>query len=146
QRDEVRQALEDARAAYREYYDRHPRFMDAQAPLGIAYFSLEFGLSECLPIYSGGLGVLAADHLKSSSDLGLPLVAVGLLYRQGYFLQDLDRSSWQNERYVDLDVAALPIERVIGAGGAPLSVTISIAHRTVHLSIWRVHFGRVGLY
>src|SRR5438093_277761 len=63
QRDEVRQALEDARAAYREYYDRHPRFMDAQAPLGIAYFSLEFGLSECLPIYSGGLGVLGGERV-----------------------------------------------------------------------------------
>jgi len=112
----------------------------------VAYFSAEFAIHESLPIYAGGLGVLAADHVKSASDLGLPLVGVGLLYRQGYFLQDLDRSSWQNERYVDLDVEALPIERVIGAGGAPLSVTISIAHRTVHLSIWRVHVGRVALY
>src|SRR5207253_10411471 len=69
-RPEVQEAFEGAKAAYKEYYDRHPRFMDAQAPLAIAYFSLEFGLSECLPIYSGGLGVLAGDHLKATSDLG----------------------------------------------------------------------------
>jgi len=112
----------------------------------VAYFSAEFAVHESLPIYAGGLGVLAGDHCKSASDLGLPLVAIGLLYRQGYFLQDLDRSSWQSERYVDLDIASLPIERVIGAGGAPLAVTISIAHRTVHVSIWRVHVGRVALY
>ena len=79
-----RAALDDARAAYREYYDRKPAFMNAKAPLVIGYFSLEFGLAECLPIYSGGLGVLAGDHLKATSDLGLPLVAVGLLYRQGF--------------------------------------------------------------
>ncbi|MEA2655619.1 MAG: glycogen phosphorylase, partial [Chloroflexota bacterium] len=80
---EARAALDDARTAYREYYDRRPAFMNAQAPLVIGYFSLEFGLAECLPIYSGGLGVLAGDHLKATSDLGLPLVAVGLLYKQG---------------------------------------------------------------
>jgi starch phosphorylase len=112
----------------------------------VAYFSAEFAIHESLPIYAGGLGVLAADHLKSASDLGVPLIAVGLLYRQGYFLQDLDRSSWQNERYVDIDVAALPIERVVGTDGAPLSVTISIAHRTVYVGIWRVQVGRVPLY
>src|SRR6266545_3536222 len=72
EREEVRQAFDGARAAYREYYDRNPRFMDAQAPLAIAYFSLESAPTECLPIYSGGLGVLAGDHLKATSDLGLP--------------------------------------------------------------------------
>src|SRR6202011_1187452 len=81
ERDDVRAALEGARNARSEYYDRHPRFMDAQAPFVVAYFSLEYGLAECLPIYSGGLGVLAGDHLKATSDLGLPLVAVGLLYK-----------------------------------------------------------------
>src|SRR6188474_1793299 len=78
---------------------------------GVAYLCMEFGLHESLGIYSGGLGVLAGDHLRSASDLGIPLVGVGLLYRKGYFLQDMDRSAWQNERYVDLDVPALPIER-----------------------------------
>jgi starch phosphorylase len=112
----------------------------------VAYFSAEFAIHESLPIYAGGLGVLAADHLKSASDLGLPLVAVGLLYRQGYFLQNLDRSSWQSERYVDLDVAELPIERVVGTDGTPITVAIAVAHRTVRVSVWRVQVGRIPLY
>ncbi len=112
----------------------------------VAYFSAEFAVHESLPIYAGGLGVLAADHLKSASDLGLPLVGVGLLYRQGYFLQDLDRSAWQRERYVDLDIATLPIERALGADGQPLTVTVTIHHRTVLVSVWRVQVGRVSLY
>jgi starch phosphorylase len=131
----------NARSAWAERLA--PRLSDERP---VAYFSAEFAIHESLPIYAGGLGVLAADHLKSASDLGLPLIAVGLLYRQGYFLQDLDRSSWQNERYVDLDVAALPIERVVGGDGAPISVTISIAHRIVRVSVWRVQVGRVALY
>jgi starch phosphorylase len=112
----------------------------------VAYFSAEFAVHESLPIYAGGLGVLAADHLKSASDLGLPLVAVGLLYRQGYFLQDLDRSAWQHERYVDIDRAALPIERAVGADGMPITVTVMIYHRAVRVSVWRVRVGRVTLY
>src|SRR5205823_4689471 len=86
------------------------------------------------------------DHLKSASDLDLPLVGVGLLYRQGYFLQDMDSSNWQRERYVDIDVASLPIERVTAADGRPLSVTVLIHRRAVHVSIWRVRVGRVSLY
>ncbi len=112
----------------------------------IAYFSAEFAIHESLPIYAGGLGVLAGDHLKSASDVGLPLVGVGLLYRQGYFLQDMDRSNWQRERYVDLDVPAMPIERVTAPDGRPLSVTVLIHRRPVHVSIWRVRVGRVSLY
>ncbi|MCC6848853.1 MAG: alpha-glucan family phosphorylase [Deltaproteobacteria bacterium] len=112
----------------------------------IAYFSAEFAIHESLPIYAGGLGVLAGDHLKSASDVGLPLVGVGLLYRQGYFLQDMDRSNWQSERYVDLDVPSMPIERVMSPDGRPLSVTVIIHRRPVHVSIWRVWVGRVPLY
>ncbi len=112
----------------------------------VAYFSAEFAIHESLPIYAGGLGVLAGDHVKSASDLGVPLVGVGLLYRQGYFLQNLDSSSWQNERYVDIDVARLAIERVLAQDGTPVTVTIAIAHRTVHVSVWRVQVGRVPLY
>src|SRR5256886_3877345 len=114
EREEVRQAFEGARAAYREYYDRHPRFMDAQAPMAIAYFSLEFGLSECLPIYSGGLGGLAGDHLKATSDLGLPLVAVGLLYRQGFGRQDIDAGGRQFEVYSENRSEELPVRKVEG--------------------------------
>lgn len=146
------------RARARELLARFASAMTAPAPwaerLGphltperpVAYLSAEFAVHESLPIYAGGLGVLAADHLKSASDLGLPLVGIGLLYRQGYFLQDLDRSAWQHERYVDLDVTTLPIERAAGADGQPLTVTITIHHRTVLVSVWRVRVGRVPLY
>src|SRR5256885_7506712 len=112
--EEVKRAFDDARTAYHEYYERHPRFMDAQAPLAIAYFSLEFGLSECLPIYSGGLGVLAGDHLKATSDLGLPLVAVGLLYKQGFGRQDIDAGGRQFEVYSENRGAELPVRKVEG--------------------------------
>src|SRR4030081_3301345 len=114
ERPEVREALEAARAAYKDYYDRHPRFMDARAPLSIAYFSLEFGISECLPIYSGGLGVLAGDHLKATSDLGLPLMAVGLLYRQGFGRQEIDAGGRQIEVYTENKGADLPVRKVEG--------------------------------
>src|SRR5207244_4527123 len=97
--EEVKRAFDDARTAYHEYYERKPRFMDAQAPLGIAYFSLEFGLSECLPMYSGGLGVLAGDDLKGTSDLGLPLVAVGLPHYQGVGRQDIAAAGRQFELF-----------------------------------------------
>src|SRR5665213_4532185 len=99
ERTDARAALDDARAAYRQYYDRNPAFMNAKAPMVIGYFSLEFGLAECLPIYSGGLGVLAGDHLKATSDLGLPLVAVGLFYRQGFGRQEIDAAGRQVEVY-----------------------------------------------
>jgi starch phosphorylase len=146
------------RARARDLLDRFAAAMTAEAPLAerlrpaitperpIAYFSAEVAIHESLPIYAGGLGVLAGDHLKSASDLGLPLVGIGLLYRQGYFLQDLDHSGWQRERYVDLDLARLPIERLADAEGRPLSVTVAIHDREVHVSLWLVRVGRVPLY
>ena len=82
----------------------------------VAYFSAEFGLHESLPIYSGGLGVLAGDHLKSASDLGVPLIGIGLLYDQGYFRQTLDANGWQQEHYLNADPDLLPIESVLGPG------------------------------
>ena len=85
----------------------------------VAYFSAEFGLHESLPIYSGGLGVLAGDHFKSASDLGIPLVGVGLFYDQGYFRQRLDRDGWQHEDYLDVDSRLLPIQPAIDADGEP---------------------------
>src|SRR2546425_5673913 len=141
EREEVRQAFEGARAAYREYYERHPRFMDAQAPMAIAYFSLEFGLSECLPIYSGGLGVLAGDHLKATSDLGLPLVAVGLLYRQGFGRQDIDAGGRQFEVYSENRGADLPVRKVDG-----VEVEAPIGTRNVRIAVWRAQVGRVSLF
>jgi starch phosphorylase len=141
EREEVRQALESARAASRDYYDLHPRFMDAKAPLFIAYFSLEFGLSECLPIYSGGLGVLAGDHLKATGDLGLPLVAVGLLYRQGFGRQLIDASGRQVEVYSENRGSELPVRKVEG-----VEVEAPIGARNVRIAIWRAQVGRVPLF
>jgi glycogen phosphorylase len=141
EREEVRKAFEDALAAYREYYDRHPRFFDAKAPMAIAYFSLEFGISECLPIYSGGLGVLAGDHLKATSDLGLPLVAVGLLYKQGFGRQDIDAAGRQFEVYTDNRGAELPVRKIEG-----VEVEAPIGGRNVKIAVWRVRVGRVQLF
>ncbi len=112
----------------------------------IAYFSAEFGLHECLPIYSGGLGVLAGDHLKSASDLGLPLVGVGLLYRQGYFHQYLTNDGYQFEDYPDLDFSLLPIAPVRDEQGAHKTVSIDVGHHPVDAYIWKVSVGRVTLY
>ena len=141
ERAEVGEALEAARAAYRAYYDRHPRFMDARAPLSIAYFSLEFGLSECLPIYSGGLGVLAGDHLKATSDLGLPLVAVGLLYKQGFGRQDIDAEGRQIEIYSENEGSTLPVRKVEG-----VQVEAPVGARNVRIQVWRAQVGRVPLF
>ena len=89
-------------------------------PRPVAYFSAEFGLHESLPIYSGGLGVLAGDHIKSASDLGIPLIGIGLFYGQGYFRQYLDKKGWQQEEYLHTDVNQLPMELAIGKNGEPV--------------------------
>jgi starch phosphorylase len=112
----------------------------------IAYFSAEFGIHECLPIYAGGLGLLAADHLKSASDLGVPIVAVGLLYQKGYFRQYLNVDGWQQELYTESDFYAMPIELVCKENGQPLTVSVEYPGRTVHAQIWCVCVGRVKLY
>ena len=130
----------DALDAYR----RDPRWFQAEGPPGlgtIAYFSPEFGISEALPQYSGGLGVLAGDHLKAASDLGVPLVGVGLLYAEGYFRQELDRSGWQHERYVAFDPDLLGLRPVAG-----LEVTVELAGRRLVAQVWRALIGRASLY
>ena len=111
-----------------------------------AYFSAEFGLVDCLPIYSGGLGVLAGDHLKSSSDLGLPLVGVGLLYQQGYFAQYLNADGWQQERYPINDFYNLPIHLERNPDGSELRIAVNYPGRTVYARVWRVQVGTVPLY
>ena len=111
----------------------------------VAYFSAEFGLHESLPIYSGGLGVLAGDHLKSASDLGIPLIGVGLLYAQGYFRQTLDSNGWQQELYLNADTDLLPIESVTGPDDQPLLVKIETTTGTLHARVWRVEVGRTML-
>jgi starch phosphorylase len=112
----------------------------------IAYFSAEFAIAEALPIYSGGLGVLAGDHLKSASDLGLPLVAVGLLYRYGYFRQVIDDTGYQREAYDRLDNDAAPITPVVDARNRPIMVDVPFPGRTVHACVWRAQVGRIPLY
>ena len=116
------------------------------AALTVAYFSAEFGLTECIPNYAGGLGILAGDHLKAASDLGLPLVGVGLLYQSGYFHQYLNADGWQQERYPVNDFYNLPIEPVAGEQGTPLLVEIDFPGRKVHARIWRAQVGRIPLY
>jgi starch phosphorylase len=120
---------------------------DALAGKGpIAYFCAEYGIHESLAIYAGGLGILAGDHLKSASDLGLPLVAVGLLYREGYLRQRLEEDGSQVSEYPRLDFDRQPLELVKDVGGSPLTVTVDIAARQVVAQIWRARVGRVSLY
>ena len=111
-----------------------------------AYFCAEFGLVDCLPIYSGGLGVLAGDHLKSASDLGLPLVAVGLLYQKGYFAQYLNAEGWQQERYPVNDFHNIPVQLERKADGTELRVAVEYPGRMVYARVWRVQVGVVSLY
>lgn len=112
----------------------------------VAYFSAEFGMHESLPIYSGGLGVLAGDHLKSASDLDVPLVAVGLFYDQGYFRQRLDSSGFQQEEYLKVDRAQLPLLPAIDADGVPLCVQVETRHGQIHARVWQLAVGRRTLF
>jgi len=118
----------------------------ARYPAAIAYFSMEFGVTEALPNYSGGLGILAGDHLKSASDLGVPIIGVGLLYRYGYFWQSLSPDGWQQEHYPAHDPQGLPIDRVLGPDGGQLAVTVSMpGDRLLTARIWCAQVGRVPL-
>jgi starch phosphorylase len=114
-------------------------------PRPVAYFSAEFGLHESLPIYSGGLGVLSGDHIKSASDLDIPLVGVGLFYGQGYFLQRLDQSGWQREEYLQTDVNHLPMQPAIGPNGEPVLVEVHTRGGSIKAKVWRLKVGRCDL-
>ncbi|MEM1423224.1 MAG: alpha-glucan family phosphorylase [Planctomycetota bacterium] len=119
---------------------------EGESPMRVAYFSAEFGLTECFQIYSGGLGCLAGDHLKAASELGVPMCAVGLLYRNGYFHQYLNADGWQQETYPDLEFANQPIRRVTDDEGEAVTVSVDMPGRTVILAVWRCDVGRVPLY
>jgi starch phosphorylase len=112
----------------------------------VAYFSMEYGIDISLPIYSGGLGILSGDHMKTSSDMGLPLVGVGLLYRQGYFVQQLNADGFQQESYPENDWYNMPVEKKVDKSGAPLKITVDLAGRTAVAQIWEVKVGRSSLY
>lgn len=112
----------------------------------VAYFSAEFGLTECLSIFAGGLGLLSGDHIKSASDLGIPLVGVGLLYQQGYFTQYLNETGWQQEAYRDNDFHNLPLTLERNPDGSPVYVEVDIAGKPLKVQVWRVQVGRVFLF
>ncbi|MFJ9366672.1 alpha-glucan family phosphorylase [Nocardia sp. NPDC101769] len=138
--------VDAAAADLQDYLDR-PRWFQKQrrGPRGIAYFSMEFGVTEVLPNYSGGLGILAGDHLKAASDLGLPLIGVGLLYRSGYFRQSLTADGWQAERYPALDPMGLPL-RLLTDGGAPVLVHVAMPEgRVLRARVWIAQVGRIPL-
>lgn len=137
----------DAAAADLHDYLTRPRWFQRQdgGPKGIAYFSMEFGVTEVLPNYSGGLGILAGDHLKAASDLGLPLIGVGLLYRSGYFRQSLTADGWQSEHYPALDPQGLPL-RPLTEGGAPVLLHVPMPEgRVLRARVWIAQVGRIPL-
>ncbi|MFE3738485.1 alpha-glucan family phosphorylase [Streptomyces sp. NPDC059134] len=118
----------------------------AELPAAIGYFSPEFGVTAALPQYSGGLGILAGDHLKAASDLGVPLIGVGLLYRHGYFRQSLSRDGWQQEQYPVLDPNELPLTLLREVDGTAARVSLALpGHRTLRACVWQAHVGRVPL-
>ncbi len=112
----------------------------------IAYFSMEFGIHESLPLFAGGLGILAGDHLKASSDMASPLVGVGLLYRQGYFRQFLDQDGWQREEYPEIDIYNLPLERVKDGSGNEIHVSVTGPDGEIHAVVWMIRVGCIRLY
>ncbi len=141
--------LEVIYSEYKKYLDSptwYGQNFDPEDGPQIAYFCAEFGLHECLPVYSGGLGVLAGDHIKSASDLGLPLVGVGLLYRQGYFRQYLNAGGMQQERYPENDWYSMPVHLEKNDKGAPLKSYVEIGPDRVVFQIWRVDIGRSCIY
>lgn len=130
-----------ARQWYQEYAER-----TEGAPAAIAYFSPEYGITEVLPQYSGGLGILAGDHLKAASDLGVPIVGVGLFYKTGYFKQSLNRDGWQQEDYPVLDPQGLPLSLLREEDGSPVTITLAMPEgRQLHAHVWRAQVGRVPL-
>lgn len=136
--------------AFQEYMNDHrsgvaeSKSVNSEHP--VAYFSMEYGFHESLPIYSGGLGVLSGDHLKSSSDLSLPLLAVGLFYRNGYFTQVIDADGNQKETYMQLDCSMMPVKKITDENGDDAIIEVKLPGRSVFAKCWVVHVGRVNLY
>ncbi|KOT27615.1 glycogen phosphorylase [Streptomyces caelestis] len=139
----------DAVAGDLDAYLTGDRWYQAQTdrlPAAVAYFSPEFGITAALPQYSGGLGILAGDHLKAASDLGVPLIGVGLLYRHGYFRQSLSRDGWQQEHYPVLDPHELPLDQLEQPDGTPVQVTLALpGDRCLRARIWLARVGRIPL-
>jgi starch phosphorylase len=140
---------ERVRQRFLDYLNKVPSYdyhLESPVDFVTAYFSLEFGLTESIPIYSGGLGLLAGDHLKSASDLNVPLVGVGLLYREGYFHQRLSKDGWQQEYYPRTEFDTLPVEKQTRPDGSPLLVSVDLAGETLYSRVLKLNVGRVALY
>jgi starch phosphorylase len=150
ERDDGFLAHMDRVAAALDHYLKAPTWYQetfaAEAAARVAYFSAEFGIHESVPVYSGGLGVLAGDHLKSASDLGIPLCGVSLMYREGYFRQYLNPDGWQQERYPENDFFNLPLVLERHPDGSPVQVAVELPGREVKLRVWHIQVGRVPLY
>src|SRR6185503_11851912 len=143
--DDLRDYLEQPRW-YQRQQEQRAEAGSPPLPCSIGYFSPEFGITEVLPQYSGGLGILAGDHLKSASDLGVPIIGVGLLYQYGYFKQSLTRDGWQHEDYPVLDPNELPISLLREADGSPAIVTVDLpGGRPLTAHVWKAQVGRVPL-
>jgi len=146
--DGYRAHLSRVYASFRQHMDQKGWYQTAHADtqMLVAYFSAEFGLHESLPIYSGGLGILAGDHLKSAAEIALPLVGVGLLYRNGYFQQYLSADGWQQESYPELDFYNLPVQPCTNTDGSPIHIRIDLPDNAVFCKVWKVNVGRIPLY
>ena len=142
----VRQVLSDFEAYISEKNTWGAQHALQLAANPVAYFSAEFGFHETLPIAAGGLGILAGDHAKSASDLGLGFVGISLFYREGYFQQAFDANNWQAEYYTLLNPRNLPVEPVLNAKGEPLVCAVDIGMNQVSFQAWRVNVGRVPVY
>src|SRR5438128_1414738 len=136
-------ALDAARAAHNTWWTNTVPPSNGQS---IAYFSAEFALHQSLPIYAGGLGVLAGDHCKEASDLGVPLIGVGFMYPQGYLHQHISAEGWQEESYERINWTDAPIEPAITADGKPCVTAVPLGDRSVLVAVWRVRVGRVKIY
>jgi starch phosphorylase len=146
---QFRQHLDHLIAARNDYCNCRGWFGEVHAGTGlrgIAYFSMEFGLGKALPLYAGGLGVLAGDYLKAASDLAVPVTAIGLLYQEGYFRQVLDTNGWQQEIYPYNDSSSLPLCPLLAHNGTWLSIPIELPGRTIQLHVWEAQVGRIRLY
>ena len=141
--DRVLARLDAARTAHNTWYERECQDLGNGS---IAYFSAEFALHQSLPIYAGGLGVLAGDHCKEASDLGVPLIGVGFMYPQGYFHQNVSADGWQEEIYQELSWTDAPVEPAMTPDGKPCVTAVPLGDRTVLAAVWRVRVGRVNLY
>jgi starch phosphorylase len=124
------------------FEEKHPKLKNSQ----MAYFSFEFGLHESMPFYAGGLGILSGDHLKEASDLGMPLVGVGFIYEQGYFVQNITEDGWQETSYYHFNFEEMPIISVVDEKGSPITISVELPGREVKARIWMIQVGRVPLF